>query len=77
MPVVSRESVDAFNENYVTLGTLARNHGMHHRRVRNILSSHDIAPAFDPFEVGTYVYGRITTLRAEQIDPQTWNIDVA
>lgn len=74
--VVSQESVDAFNENYITLGALSRNHGLHHRQVRSILSSLDIAPAYDPTEVGAFVFDRNAILRAERIDPRIWNIDV-
>ncbi|MEP3427402.1 MAG: hypothetical protein ABJL33_07225 [Hyphomicrobiales bacterium] len=76
VPVVSRESVDAFVENYISLGGLSRNHSLHHRQVRNTLSSLDISPVFDPSEVGAYVYDRHEILRAEGQDAQMWKADV-
>ncbi len=74
--VVSRESVDAFNENYITLGALSRNYGLHHRQVRGILSSLDIAPTFDPSALGTYVYDRNEILMVDQHSPQMWKADI-
>lgn len=75
VPVVSRESADTFVANYITLGALSRDQGLHHRQVRNILNAYEIVPAFEPFKFGTYVYERNEILRVERERPQMWNIE--
>ncbi|WP_299482309.1 hypothetical protein [uncultured Roseibium sp.] len=76
VPVISRESADAFAENYVTLGALSKMHSLHHRQVRSILSSFGISPAFDPADIGTYVYELRALKEAAQRETQIWKIDV-
>lgn len=73
VPVVSRESADTFVAKYVTLGELSRNHGLHHKQVRNTLKLVNIQTAFDKSKYGIYVYDRAEILEAEQLDPKLWN----
>ncbi|MGX1496682.1 hypothetical protein ACSSV1_001703 [Labrenzia sp. MBR-25] len=73
VPVVSRESADAFVARYVSLGELSRNRGLHHKQVRKILNSVDVQTAFDTARFGVFVYDRSQILTAERTRPQMWD----
>jgi len=73
--MVSRESADAFVMNYITLGELSRNHGLHHKQVRKILSSVNIQTVFDKSRFEAFIYDRHQILSAEQRYPRMWDKD--
>jgi len=73
MPVVSRESADAFVARYISLGELSWKRGLHHKQVRKILKSVDISTAFAPSQFGAFIFDRSQILAAERRRPQMWD----
>lgn len=75
IPVVSRESAEAFLKRFVSLGELTRATGLHHKKVRLLLRGVDIEAAVDPDKVGAFLYdrARVETLVAKR--PEFWTYD--
>lgn len=72
VPVVSRESADAFVAKYISLGELSRKCGLHHKQVRKILDSVDVQTAFDTSQFGSYIYDRNELIAVERRRPKMW-----
>jgi hypothetical protein len=59
VPVITRDSVEAFRRQYVTAGELCQVHGLHHKQVRSILGKVGIDEEFDAKAVKTTIYDRV------------------
>jgi hypothetical protein len=57
--VVSEEELDRFTKRFVNLHSLAKESGVHFRKLANILDDRGIEPAFDPEAVQATFYERL------------------
>ncbi|WP_316207198.1 TniQ family protein [Bradyrhizobium sp. SZCCHNR3118] len=74
--VVSRESADAFLQNYVSLGELSHTAGLHHKQVRSALRTVGIEAHFDPDDFLSFFYVRADVNGALQRNPDLWSSGV-
>lgn len=72
IPVISRESAEAFRTRFVSLGELCQKTLMHHKQVRAILRLAGITPALLPETVGAYFYNRQFVEQFEADDLDAW-----
>jgi hypothetical protein len=75
IPVVSRESAEAFKSRYVSLGELCQKTGLHHKKVRLILRASGIDAALDTDVVGAFFYTRDDIQVAESQSQSMWLYD--
>ncbi|WP_181170289.1 MULTISPECIES: TniQ family protein [unclassified Mesorhizobium] len=77
IPVVSRDSAEAFKSRFVSLGELCQKTGMHHKRVRALLQLARIVPNLVPGKIGAFFYDRSDIERFEISSPNAWVYDRA
>ena len=58
IPVITRESAEAFRARYVTLGELSAARGCHHKQVTSKLNRKGVVVAFDIEEAGCFIFDR-------------------
>ncbi|WP_189350028.1 TniQ family protein [Mesorhizobium sp. M1E.F.Ca.ET.045.02.1.1] len=75
IPVVSRDSAEAFKSRFVSLGELCQKTGMHHKKVRLILRVAGIEAALDPGVVGAFFYSRDLIDQAEGQSQSMWTYE--
>lgn len=63
MPVITRQSAEAFKAEYVTLGELCQTTGLHHKVILKRLHEANILPAEDQERVSIFFYRRIAVER--------------
>ncbi|WP_315744845.1 MULTISPECIES: TniQ family protein [unclassified Bradyrhizobium] len=74
--VVSRQSAQAFLRNYVSLGELSQNAGLHHKQIRSALRRANIEASFDPEAFRGFFYVRAAVKGALQSVPDLWSSGV-
>jgi len=77
VPVITRESVELFRKNFVTLGELRRVSGLHLKQVKLLLKGVDIEPAYDPEEFKVWIYDRRAVDEVLQERPNFWKYNKA
>ncbi|WP_095085635.1 TniQ family protein [Mesorhizobium sophorae] len=77
IPVISRESAEAFRERFVSLGELCQKICMHHKQVRALLRLAGIEPTLVPEMVGAFFYDRQSVERFETGNLDAWAYDKA
>ncbi|MER9333059.1 TniQ family protein [Mesorhizobium sp. M0293] len=77
IPVVSRESAEAFRTRFVSLGELCQKTLMHHKQVRALLRLAGIAPTLLPETVGAFFYNRQLVECFEAEGANAWAYDKA
>ncbi|RUW30971.1 MAG: hypothetical protein E5V75_27900 [Mesorhizobium sp.] len=75
IPVVSRQSAEAFKSRYASLGELCQKTNMHHKKVRLILRVAGIQAALDPAVVGAFFYSRDAISLAEGQSQSMWSYE--
>ncbi|WP_185975154.1 TniQ family protein [Mesorhizobium sp. WSM4310] len=75
IPVISRESAEAFRSRFVSLGELCQKTGMHHKKVRLILRLAGIEAVLDPAVVGAFFYSRDLVDRSECQSQSMWSYE--
>lgn len=69
MPFVTKESADIFRKDYVSLGELTGQSGLHHKQVRFALAAAGIKTAFDSKKFKCFFYVRSAVDKALKRDP--------
>ncbi|MFD2053643.1 hypothetical protein ACFSQT_11245 [Mesorhizobium calcicola] len=72
IPVVSRETAEAFRTRFVSLGELCQKTCMHHKQVRALLRLAGILPTLLPEMVGAFFYDRQSVERFEADNRDAW-----
>ncbi|THF58147.1 TniQ family protein [Ollibium composti] len=75
IPVVSRESAEAFRSRYVSLGELCQKTDLHHKKVRLILRNADVDAAIPRETAGAFFYLREQVEGLEASFPTFWIYD--
>jgi hypothetical protein len=76
--VITKDSVELFRGNFITLGELRElSGGLHLKRVKLLLKGAAIQPAFDPDEVKVWIYDRHAVDRVLAERPDFWVYDKA
>jgi hypothetical protein len=66
IPVITRESVEAFKDRYVALGELLYAYDLHHKQALPILEREGVGPAFDREKAGCFIFERRAAEKALQ-----------
>ncbi|TGV82957.1 hypothetical protein EN801_032430 [Mesorhizobium sp. M00.F.Ca.ET.158.01.1.1] len=77
IPVVSRESAEAFRRRFVSLGELCQKTRMHHKQVRALLRLAGIMPTLLPETVGAFFFNRQSVEHFEADNRGAWAYDKA
>lgn len=75
IPVVSRESAEAFKARYVSLGELCQKSNLHHKQVRTLLRLADVMPILLPETADAFFYDRSSVERFEAKNREAWTYD--
>lgn len=72
IPVVSRESAEAFKSRYVSLGEICQKTNMHHKQVRLVLRCAGVEAAVPRENLGAFFYDRERVEGLEASSPTFW-----
>lgn len=75
IPVISRDSAEAFKSRFVSLGELCQKTDLHHKRVRALLHLAGITPILPRDTVGAFFYDRQSVERFEVESAEAWAYD--
>ncbi|MGB3643575.1 MAG: TniQ family protein [Mesorhizobium sp.] len=75
IPVVSRESAEAFKSCYISLGELCQKTDLHHKKVRLVLRNAGVEAAIPQENVGAFFYCRERIEELEASCPAFWAYD--